>query len=61
MTLLGNLNKINRISIIFIIQVSLLIFEIAVAIIQAYVFTILLTMYSSEIPYEKKSSISLSD
>nr|QBZ38073.1 ATP synthase F0 subunit 6 [Bambusiphaga luodianensis] len=50
MTLLGNINKINTIYLIFMIQVSLMMFEIAVSFIQAYVFSILMTMYSSEIP-----------
>nr|QBZ38086.1 ATP synthase F0 subunit 6 [Bambusiphaga maculata] len=50
MTLLGNINQINTIFLIFFIQIALLMFEIAVSFIQAYVFSILLTMYSSEIP-----------
>nr|QBZ38151.1 ATP synthase F0 subunit 6 [Matsumuramata muiri] len=50
MTLLGNINKINLMPLILIIQLVLLMFEISVAFIQAYVFTILMTMYSSEIP-----------
>nr|QBZ38203.1 ATP synthase F0 subunit 6 [Mahmutkashgaria sulcatus] len=50
MTLLGNMNKIEIIPMILILQVTLLMFEISVAFIQAYVFTILMTMYSSEIP-----------
>nr|YP_009468957.1 ATP synthase F0 subunit 6 [Peregrinus maidis]AVC55503.1 ATP synthase F0 subunit 6 [Peregrinus maidis] len=50
MTLLGNINKINLMPMILILQMILLSFEISVAFIQAYVFTILLTMYSSEIP-----------
>nr|YP_009629402.1 ATP synthase F0 subunit 6 [Saccharosydne procerus]AVV32038.1 ATP synthase F0 subunit 6 [Saccharosydne procerus] len=50
MTLLGNINSINTILLILILQVILMMFEIAVAFIQAYVFSILLTMYSSEIP-----------
>nr|YP_009468944.1 ATP synthase F0 subunit 6 [Changeondelphax velitchkovskyi]AVC55490.1 ATP synthase F0 subunit 6 [Changeondelphax velitchkovskyi] len=50
MTLLGNVNEMKTISLIFMFQVTLMMFEITVALIQAYVFTILLTMYSSEIP-----------
>lgn len=58
LTLLGNINRIKTIWLILILQISIMIFEIAVAIIQAYVFTILITIYSSEIPYEKKPPIS---
>nr|YP_009987509.1 ATP synthase F0 subunit 6 [Bambusiphaga taibaishana]QBZ37969.1 ATP synthase F0 subunit 6 [Bambusiphaga taibaishana] len=50
MTLLGNMNQINTIFLIFLIQIFLMTFEIAVSLIQAYVFSILMTMYSSEIP-----------
>nr|WOW98987.1 ATP synthase F0 subunit 6 [Cixiini sp.] len=50
MTLLGNLNSINIMPMIIIIQMMLLSFEMAISIIQAYVFTILGTLYSSEIP-----------
>nr|YP_008081169.1 ATP synthase F0 subunit 6 [Sogatella furcifera]AGH29090.1 ATP synthase F0 subunit 6 [Sogatella furcifera]AGH29103.1 ATP synthase F0 subunit 6 [Sogatella furcifera]QVO59330.1 ATP synthase F0 subunit 6 [Sogatella furcifera]UXN45376.1 ATP synthase F0 subunit 6 [Sogatella furcifera]UXN45389.1 ATP synthase F0 subunit 6 [Sogatella furcifera] len=50
LTLLGNINSIKTIWLILILQISMMIFEIAVAMIQAYVFTILMTMYSSEIP-----------
>nr|QBZ38112.1 ATP synthase F0 subunit 6 [Malaxella flava]QBZ38125.1 ATP synthase F0 subunit 6 [Malaxella flava] len=50
MTLLGNMNKINSIYMILMIQIMLLMFEIAVSFIQAYVFSILMTMYSSETP-----------
>lgn len=59
-TLLGNINSITIIPIIIIIQIILISFELAISLIQAYVFTILRTLYSSEIPYEKKSSISYS-
>nr|YP_009987522.1 ATP synthase F0 subunit 6 [Chloriona tateyamana]QBZ37982.1 ATP synthase F0 subunit 6 [Chloriona tateyamana] len=50
MTLLGNINSLKTLPIILIIQTMLMMFEMAVALIQAYVFTILMTMYSSEIP-----------
>nr|QBZ38138.1 ATP synthase F0 subunit 6 [Muirodelphax atratus] len=50
MTLLGNINSISTIPLIITMQISLMMFEMAVALIQAYVFTILMTMYSSEIP-----------
>nr|YP_009987548.1 ATP synthase F0 subunit 6 [Ishiharodelphax matsuyamensis]QBZ38021.1 ATP synthase F0 subunit 6 [Ishiharodelphax matsuyamensis] len=50
LTLLGNINSVKSIWMILIIQMIMLMFEMAVAIIQAYVFTILMTMYSSEIP-----------
>nr|YP_010268824.1 ATP synthase F0 subunit 6 [Thetibates serena]UIG88157.1 ATP synthase F0 subunit 6 [Thetibates serena]UIG88164.1 ATP synthase F0 subunit 6 [Thetibates serena] len=52
MSLLGN-NTSNSTNImlmmLIIIQMSLMMFELAVAIIQAYVFTILTTLYSSEV------------
>lgn len=60
-TLLGNINRISRITLIITLQIAIILFEITVALIQAYVFTILITIYSSEIPYEKKSPISLSN
>lgn len=48
--LLGNRIKINIIlPIIIIVQIILIIFEIAVAIIQAYVFSVLRTLYSREV------------
>nr|YP_009987561.1 ATP synthase F0 subunit 6 [Perkinsiella saccharicida]QBZ38034.1 ATP synthase F0 subunit 6 [Perkinsiella saccharicida] len=50
MTLLGNINSIKSMPMLLILQMILLTFEISVAFIQAYVFTILMTMYSSEIP-----------
>nr|QBZ38060.1 ATP synthase F0 subunit 6 [Bambusiphaga citricolorata] len=50
MTLLGNINSINTIWLIIFMQIFLMMFEIAVSLIQAYVFSILMTMYSSEIP-----------
>nr|UBS93995.1 ATP synthase F0 subunit 6 [Iolania perkinsi] len=50
MTLLGNLNSIKTINFILIIQMSLMTFEMAISMIQAYVFMILGTLYSSEIP-----------
>nr|ATF28621.1 ATP synthase F0 subunit 6 [Peuceptyelus minutus] len=52
MTLLGNLTVNNNtimIMILLLIQMCLMMFEIAVSIIQAYVFTVLSTLYSSEI------------
>nr|YP_026121.1 ATP synthase F0 subunit 6 [Philaenus spumarius]AAT39435.1 ATP synthase FO subunit 6 [Philaenus spumarius] len=50
MTLLGNMSiNSSFIMLIIIIQLMLMIFETAVSIIQAYVFTILSTLYSSEI------------
>nr|QXP99390.1 ATP synthase F0 subunit 6 [Eoscarta assimilis] len=52
MTLLGNMTlSMNKIMILMlmIIQSMLMTFEIAVAIIQSYVFTVLTTLYSSEI------------
>nr|QBZ38164.1 ATP synthase F0 subunit 6 [Purohita sinica] len=50
MTLLGNNNQIKLIILVLMIQMFLMLFEIAVSLIQAYVFSILMTMYSSEIP-----------
>nr|AXS66624.1 ATP synthase F0 subunit 6 [Curculionoidea sp. 2 KM-2017] len=53
MTLLGNagpmLNDTKTLSILIICQILLLTLESAVAIIQSYVFSILLTLYSSEV------------
>jgi F-type H+-transporting ATPase subunit a len=51
-TLLGNQAVITATSIIFIVllvQLLLLILELAVAFIQAYVFSVLLTLYTREI------------
>nr|UPL65524.1 ATPase subunit 6 [Macropes robustus] len=50
MSLLGN-NSINSsmLIIIFLVQMGLMLFESAVALIQAYVFSVLSTLYSSEI------------
>nr|YP_010463244.1 ATP synthase F0 subunit 6 [Iphicrates gressitti]UUJ37768.1 ATP synthase F0 subunit 6 [Iphicrates gressitti] len=50
MSLLGN-NSINEpyMIMIFIVQMSLMMFETAVALIQAYVFSVLSTLYSSEV------------
>nr|QDC34390.1 ATP synthase F0 subunit 6 [Laodelphax striatellus]QDC34403.1 ATP synthase F0 subunit 6 [Laodelphax striatellus]QDC34416.1 ATP synthase F0 subunit 6 [Laodelphax striatellus]QDC34429.1 ATP synthase F0 subunit 6 [Laodelphax striatellus] len=50
MTLLGNINSISSITLIITLQIAIMLFEMTVALIQAYVFTILMTMYSSEIP-----------
>nr|ARH53939.1 ATP synthase F0 subunit 6 [Mordellochroa milleri] len=52
MTLLGNLGpsmNLLTINILIIIQIALLVLESAVAIIQSYVFTVLMTLYSSEV------------
>nr|WPO01467.1 ATP synthase F0 subunit 6 [Eocanthecona thomsoni] len=54
MSLLGNKSiDVNNIilSFIIIIQVGLMMFEAAVAVIQAYVFSVLSTLYSSEVMY----------
>nr|AGO28069.1 ATP synthase F0 subunit 6 [Opistoplatys sp. HL-2013] len=56
MCLLGNnMLTISNIMIplIMMIQMSLMMFEMAVAIIQAYVFSVLSTLYTSEVAYEK--------
>nr|QWS05462.1 ATP synthase F0 subunit 6 [Zecheuna tonkinensis] len=50
MTLLGNMNQINKIIFILPIQMGLMSFETAISIIQAYVFMTLISLYSSEIP-----------
>nr|UVV36466.1 ATP synthase F0 subunit 6 [Tettigometridae sp.] len=50
MTLLGDMNNIKTIWMILPIQMFLLIFESIICIIQAYVFSTLMTLYSSEIP-----------
>nr|WOW99000.1 ATP synthase F0 subunit 6 [Oecleopsis sp.] len=50
MTLLGEINSLKTIPLIFIMKMILMMFETAISIIQAYVFTILSTLYSSEIP-----------
>lgn len=59
-TLLGNINEIKILTLILPIQIGLTIFESAIAFIQAYVFSTLITLYSREIPYETKSPIPLS-
>nr|AEH21217.1 ATP synthase F0 subunit 6 [Himacerus apterus] len=55
MSLLGN-NSVNTsnimIMMLMIIQMMLMLFETAVSIIQAYVFSVLSTLYSSELTYE---------
>lgn len=54
--LLGNnITSARRIIIplILLVQVILILFETAVSIIQAYVFSVLITLYSSEVKYEK--------
>nr|YP_010596127.1 ATP synthase F0 subunit 6 [Acanthaspis pedestris]WAJ48459.1 ATP synthase F0 subunit 6 [Acanthaspis pedestris] len=57
MCLLGN-NVTNSkemiIPILMSIQIMLMLFETAVSIIQAYVFSVLSTLYTSEVAYEKK-------
>nr|YP_010381596.1 ATP synthase F0 subunit 6 [Neosymplana vittatum]UDL71971.1 ATP synthase F0 subunit 6 [Neosymplana vittatum] len=50
MTLLGNTNSIKMIIFILPVQMMLMLFESAISIIQAYVFSTLITLYSSEIP-----------
>nr|ACI95016.1 ATP synthase F0 subunit 6 [Sivaloka damnosus] len=50
MTLLGNINSTNTIMMILPIQTMLMMFESTISMIQAYVFTTLVTLYSSEIP-----------
>nr|YP_010990647.1 ATP synthase F0 subunit 6 [Klapperibrachys cremeri]WOW99078.1 ATP synthase F0 subunit 6 [Klapperibrachys cremeri] len=50
MTLLGNLNNPKLMPMTFIMQMMMMMFELAVSIIQAYVFATLMTLYSSEIP-----------
>nr|ARH55118.1 ATP synthase F0 subunit 6 [Orthocis pygmaeus] len=55
MTLLGNTGTILSnmlIGILLITQLTLIILETAVSIIQSYVFTVLSTLYSSEVTYE---------
>nr|UXW88408.1 ATP synthase F0 subunit 6 [Afissula kambaitana] len=60
MTLLGNTGPmLNYLLIILIMtQILLIILESAVAIIQSYVFAVLSTLYSSEVNYDKKPSLS---
>nr|AKK32509.1 ATP synthase F0 subunit 6 [Aenictopecheidae sp. PJ-2015] len=56
MSLLGNnIMNMNNITImiLLLVQMMLMLFELAVACIQAYVFSILTTLYSSEVMYEK--------
>nr|WOW98948.1 ATP synthase F0 subunit 6 [Borysthenes sp. 1 WQW-2023a] len=50
MTLMGNINNMSTIILILTAQMMLMMFETAISMIQAYVFTILSTLYSSEIP-----------
>nr|AZZ89170.1 ATP synthase F0 subunit 6 [Betatropis formosana] len=50
MTLLGNLSDMNSTMLTFPIKILLMSFESAISIIQAYVFSTLVTLYSSEIP-----------
>nr|YP_010381687.1 ATP synthase F0 subunit 6 [Pseudosymplanella nigrifasciata]UDL72062.1 ATP synthase F0 subunit 6 [Pseudosymplanella nigrifasciata] len=50
MTLLGDMNSIKMIMLIMPMQIMLILFESAISIIQAYVFSTLITLYSSEIP-----------
>nr|UBI44018.1 ATP synthase F0 subunit 6 [Eysarcoris gibbosus] len=54
MSLLGNKStEVNNLILIFmmLIQITLMIFEAMVAMIQAYVFSVLMTLYSSEVMY----------
>lgn len=61
-TLLGNIGSVIRSYLIFIlifIQFLLLTLELAVSLIQSYVFSVLITLYSREVTYvNKKSSFS---
>nr|QEP09179.1 ATP synthase F0 subunit 6 [Aphaena discolor nigrotibiata] len=50
MTLLGNSSSMNLMMLILPIQMMLTTFELAISMIQAYVFATLITLYSSEIP-----------
>nr|YP_009306440.1 ATP synthase F0 subunit 6 [Ricania speculum]AOP19361.1 ATP synthase F0 subunit 6 [Ricania speculum]QNV47327.1 ATP synthase F0 subunit 6 [Ricania speculum] len=50
MTLLGNMNEMKMLTLILPMQIGLTMFESAIAFIQAYVFSTLITLYSSEIP-----------
>nr|YP_010990686.1 ATP synthase F0 subunit 6 [Rhotana formosana]WOW99130.1 ATP synthase F0 subunit 6 [Rhotana formosana] len=50
MTLLGNMNQNYLIMAILPIKISLMLFESAISMIQAYIFMTLSTLYSSEIP-----------
>nr|YP_009643523.1 ATP synthase F0 subunit 6 [Antilochus coquebertii]APO08966.1 ATP synthase F0 subunit 6 [Antilochus coquebertii] len=52
MSLLGNnmTNATNMIPFILMVQMLLMMFESAVAVIQAYVFSVLMTLYTSELP-----------
>jgi len=62
-TLLGNMGtalSLILIPFLLFIQILLLILEFAVAIIQSYVFVVLLTLYYREIYYRTKSSFSFS-
>nr|YP_010258354.1 ATP synthase F0 subunit 6 [Neocentrocnemis stali]AGO28030.1 ATP synthase F0 subunit 6 [Neocentrocnemis stali] len=62
MSLLGeNSTSINSIILPFIlmIQIILMLFELAVAIIQAYVFSVLSTLYTSEVAYERTQKSSM--
>nr|YP_010235786.1 ATP synthase F0 subunit 6 [Bambusicaliscelis flavus]QTD82404.1 ATP synthase F0 subunit 6 [Bambusicaliscelis flavus] len=50
MTLLGNINEMKMIILTMPIQMMLMMFESSISIIQAYVFSTLITLYSSDIP-----------
>nr|YP_010274435.1 ATP synthase F0 subunit 6 [Ricania simulans]UJT96879.1 ATP synthase F0 subunit 6 [Ricania simulans] len=50
MTLLGNMNENKTLLLILPMQIVLTMFESSIAFIQAYVFSTLITLYSSEIP-----------
>nr|YP_010990582.1 ATP synthase F0 subunit 6 [Pseudochoutagus curvativus]WOW98896.1 ATP synthase F0 subunit 6 [Pseudochoutagus curvativus] len=50
MILLGSINEINLLIMTIVFKTTLMMFEMAISIIQAYVFATLITLYSSEIP-----------
>nr|YP_010990556.1 ATP synthase F0 subunit 6 [Aplos simplex]WOW98870.1 ATP synthase F0 subunit 6 [Aplos simplex] len=50
MTLLGNLSELSLIILTLPMQMTLMMFESSISIIQAYVFSTLITLYSSDIP-----------
>nr|QWV61020.1 ATP synthase F0 subunit 6 [Metcalfa pruinosa] len=50
MTLLGNMNEMSKMMVVLPTQMMLMSFESSISIIQAYVFSTLISLYSSEIP-----------
>nr|AZZ89040.1 ATP synthase F0 subunit 6 [Achilidae gen. 1 sp. n. 1 SX-2018] len=50
MTLLGSMNETSPMMLLLPMKMTLMMFESAISIIQAYVYTTLITLYSSEIP-----------